>query len=157
MEVKINREIRNYTEAMFFGLSLRQFIFSACACVSVAVLSVACSTAAEAFASFCVARPIYTASKSGSLYGLPEKGCASALFVCSAAASFVPGKKLPDRPKIIIETVSTQEKTFFIWFTLFKNKAFAYAYTDLLYKKTAKNAMKKTFIYINFHVFLVLF
>ena len=31
MEVKINREIRNYTEAMFFGLSLRQFIFSICA------------------------------------------------------------------------------------------------------------------------------
>jgi len=37
LEVKINREIRNYTEAMFFGLSLRQFIFSVCACV-VAVL-----------------------------------------------------------------------------------------------------------------------
>jgi hypothetical protein len=34
MEVKINREIRNYTETMFFGLSLRQFIFSACACVT---------------------------------------------------------------------------------------------------------------------------
>ena len=32
MEVKINREIRNYTESMFFGLSLRQFIFSICAC-----------------------------------------------------------------------------------------------------------------------------
>ena len=32
MEVKINREIRNYTEAMFCGLSLRQFILSACAC-----------------------------------------------------------------------------------------------------------------------------
>ena len=28
MEVKINKEIRNYTEAMFFGLSLRQFLFS---------------------------------------------------------------------------------------------------------------------------------
>ena len=28
MEVKINREIRNYTEAVFFGLSLRQIIFS---------------------------------------------------------------------------------------------------------------------------------
>lgn len=28
MEVKINKEIRNYTESMFFGLSLRQFIFS---------------------------------------------------------------------------------------------------------------------------------
>lgn len=27
MEVKINREIRNYTESMFFGLSLRQFVF----------------------------------------------------------------------------------------------------------------------------------
>jgi len=28
MEVKINKEIRNYTESIFFGLSLRQFIFS---------------------------------------------------------------------------------------------------------------------------------
>lgn len=28
MEVKINREIRNYTESMFFGLSMRQFVFS---------------------------------------------------------------------------------------------------------------------------------
>ncbi len=33
MEVKINREIRNYTESVFFGLSLRQCIFSALACV----------------------------------------------------------------------------------------------------------------------------
>ena len=32
MEVKINREIRNYTESMFFGLSLRQFAFSVLAC-----------------------------------------------------------------------------------------------------------------------------
>ena len=37
MEVKINREIRNYTESIFFGLSLRQFIFSVFAC-GVAVL-----------------------------------------------------------------------------------------------------------------------
>lgn len=37
MEVKINREIRNYTESMFFGLSLRQFAFSVLA-VGVAVL-----------------------------------------------------------------------------------------------------------------------
>lgn len=28
MEVKINREIRNYSESMFFGLSLRQCVFS---------------------------------------------------------------------------------------------------------------------------------
>ena len=32
MEVKINKEIRNYTESMFFGLSMRQFLFSALAC-----------------------------------------------------------------------------------------------------------------------------
>ena len=31
MEVKINREIRDYTESMFFGLSMRQFVFSALA------------------------------------------------------------------------------------------------------------------------------
>ena len=36
MEVKINREIRDYTESMFFGLSLRQFIFSLAA-IAVAV------------------------------------------------------------------------------------------------------------------------
>ncbi len=36
LEVKINREIRNYTESMFFGLSLRQFVFSLLA-VGVAV------------------------------------------------------------------------------------------------------------------------
>lgn len=33
MEVKINREIRNYTESMFFGLSMRQFVFSCLACI----------------------------------------------------------------------------------------------------------------------------
>lgn len=32
LEVKINREIRNYTESMFFGLSMRQFVFSVLAC-----------------------------------------------------------------------------------------------------------------------------
>ena len=32
MEVKINREIRDYTEHMFFGLSMRQFLFSVLAC-----------------------------------------------------------------------------------------------------------------------------
>lgn len=33
LEVKINREIRNYTESMFFGLSMRQFVFSVLAVV----------------------------------------------------------------------------------------------------------------------------
>ena len=28
MEVKLNREVRDYTEAIFFGLSFRQFVFS---------------------------------------------------------------------------------------------------------------------------------
>ncbi|MST52396.1 PrgI family protein [Hornefia butyriciproducens] len=37
MEVRINREIREYTESMFFGLTLRQFIFSILAC-AIAVL-----------------------------------------------------------------------------------------------------------------------
>ena len=32
MEVKINREIRSYTESMFFGLSMRQLVFSILAC-----------------------------------------------------------------------------------------------------------------------------
>ena len=32
MEVRINREIIDYTESMFFGLSLRQFFFSVLAC-----------------------------------------------------------------------------------------------------------------------------
>ena len=34
MEVKINREIRDFTENIFFGLSLRQFFFSLLACIS---------------------------------------------------------------------------------------------------------------------------
>jgi hypothetical protein len=38
LEVKINREIREYTESIFFGLSLRQFIFSICACVVAVIL-----------------------------------------------------------------------------------------------------------------------
>ena len=37
MERKINREIRDYSESMFFGLSLRQFVFSVLA-VGFAVL-----------------------------------------------------------------------------------------------------------------------
>ena len=36
MEIKINKEIRGYTESMFFGLNLRQFMFSVLA-VGVAV------------------------------------------------------------------------------------------------------------------------
>lgn len=32
MEIKINREIREYTEAMYFGLSLRQFVCAVLAC-----------------------------------------------------------------------------------------------------------------------------
>lgn len=33
MEVKINKEIRQYNENIFFGLSLRQFLCSATACI----------------------------------------------------------------------------------------------------------------------------
>ena len=38
MEVKINKEIRNYTESIYFGLSLRQFIFSILACLVAVIL-----------------------------------------------------------------------------------------------------------------------
>ena len=37
MEIKVNKEIRDYSETIFFGLSMRQFFFSAIAC-AVAVL-----------------------------------------------------------------------------------------------------------------------
>lgn len=33
MEIRVNSEIRDYTESIFFGLSARQFIFSVLACV----------------------------------------------------------------------------------------------------------------------------
>ena len=38
MEIKINKEIRNYTESLFFGLSARQFFFSVCACIVSVIL-----------------------------------------------------------------------------------------------------------------------
>lgn len=38
MEVRINKEIRNYTESMFFGLTLRQFCFSVMACAAAVLL-----------------------------------------------------------------------------------------------------------------------
>ena len=64
MEVKINKEIRNYIESIFFGLSLRQFVFSLCACVGscffllkpylgIETLSWVCIFIASPFAAFC--------------------------------------------------------------------------------------------------------
>ncbi len=38
MEVKINKDIREFTENIFFGLSMRQFIFSILACVVAVIL-----------------------------------------------------------------------------------------------------------------------
>lgn len=32
MEIKINKEIKEYNETMFFGLSVRQFVFALLAC-----------------------------------------------------------------------------------------------------------------------------
>ena len=34
MEIKINKEIKEYNETIFFGLSARQFIFSVLACIA---------------------------------------------------------------------------------------------------------------------------
>ena len=33
MEIKINKEVRSYTESIFFGLSLRQFLYALFACM----------------------------------------------------------------------------------------------------------------------------
>lgn len=38
MEVKINKDIREFSESIFFGLSMRQFIFSICACIVAVIL-----------------------------------------------------------------------------------------------------------------------
>ncbi len=38
MEVKINKDIREFSESIFFGLSMRQFIFSICACIIAVIL-----------------------------------------------------------------------------------------------------------------------
>ena len=65
MEVKINREIMNYKETVFWGMSLRQFLFSLLACaaavgvyfaarhyVGTEILSWICMTAATPFVAF---------------------------------------------------------------------------------------------------------
>lgn len=33
MQIKVNKEVRDYTESIFLGLTARQFIFSAVACI----------------------------------------------------------------------------------------------------------------------------
>lgn len=38
MEVKVNREIREYSESVYFGLSLRQCVFAALACAAAVAL-----------------------------------------------------------------------------------------------------------------------
>ena len=38
MEVKINKDIREFQESIFFGLLMRQFIFSILACVVAVIL-----------------------------------------------------------------------------------------------------------------------
>ena len=38
MEIKINKEIQNYKESIFFGLSMRQFFFSIFGCGSAVLL-----------------------------------------------------------------------------------------------------------------------
>ena len=65
MEIKVNKEIKDYNETMFFGLSVRQFIFSVLACAAAVgvyfgcrpfcnteILSWLCMIAALPFAAF---------------------------------------------------------------------------------------------------------
>lgn len=45
MEVKINKEIRDYSENMFFGLTLRQFFFSVLGCIAAVGIYFLCRNA----------------------------------------------------------------------------------------------------------------
>lgn len=38
MEIKVNKEVRGYTESIFLGLSLRQCIFSVLACIIAVII-----------------------------------------------------------------------------------------------------------------------
>ena len=38
MEIKVNKEVRDYTENIFLGLSFRQFLFSIIACVVAVII-----------------------------------------------------------------------------------------------------------------------
>ena len=42
MEVKINKEIREYSENLFFGLTMRQFFFSVLGCGAAVAIYFAC-------------------------------------------------------------------------------------------------------------------
>ena len=87
MEIKINREIRNYTESMFFGLSMRQFIFAVIGCgmavllyfvlkpfFGVETLSWMCMLGAAPFIACGFAKTIQKTYRSLSFaYSIPEK------------------------------------------------------------------------------------
>lgn len=38
MEIKLNKEIREYTESIFFGLTMRQCFFSVLACIGAVIV-----------------------------------------------------------------------------------------------------------------------
>ena len=42
MEIKINKEIKDFNETMFFGLSVRQFFFALLACVAAVGIYFSC-------------------------------------------------------------------------------------------------------------------
>ena len=47
MEVRINKEVRNYQESLFFGLSLRQFLFALLAVLVALAVYFACTRCLE--------------------------------------------------------------------------------------------------------------
>ena len=52
MEVRVNKDIKEYKENMFFGLTLRQFIFSVLGCAVAVVLYFALKTIPSLLANF---------------------------------------------------------------------------------------------------------
>ena len=97
VEVKINREIRQYTESIFFGLSIRQFAFSICACgVAVMIYFLLNGKAHQEIVSWaCIMGAIPFAALGFITYnGLP----AEKIFYCWIKSNILTPKKLVNKP-----------------------------------------------------------
>ena len=97
MEVKINREIRQYTESIFFGLSLRQFVCSLVACaIAVSLYFLLKDNMNKEFVSwFCILGAAPFAALGFITYnGLP----AEKIFYSWLKTNFLIPRKLTNRP-----------------------------------------------------------
>ena len=68
MEIKINQEIKEYNETMFFGLSVRQFIFALLACAAAVGIYFGCRSfmGTETLSWICMLRLFSSAKRNSS-------------------------------------------------------------------------------------------